>query len=178
MEELYLRGVELERAVRGTIVRVSPAEGEVFEEFYNRFDSICQRVEDIEIVKERAMWTSEAGPDVEEAVSRTKHLLGLSPTERARVGLTNGYHLVILSLLRHFDSCIGSAAIADEWRINSGSVSRVFTASRKAYEEYKGHFEKCKNGGYHFTKDGLRYALEEGIPEILGENAPAGNEAE
>ena len=178
MEENDLHGAELERTVHGTIVRVSALKGEAFEELYSRFDRICQTVEDTEVAKERALWIGEVGPDVEEAVSRTKHLFELSPARRAEAGLTNDYHMVILSLLLHFDSCMGSAAIANEWKINSGRVSRVFTASRKTYEEYRGHFEKCRTGGYRFTREGLIRALEQGIPEILGERTPAGNQVE
>ena len=77
--------------------------------------------------------------------------------------------MVILSLLRNFDQCMGSTSIANEWNINSGRVSRVFTASRKKFEKYRGHFEKCKASGYRFTKEGLTYALNVGFSEILGE---------
>jgi hypothetical protein len=174
MEEIETKGVALERSVRNTIVRITAREGETLDELYSKLTKICQSIEDTEAARDREKWTEEMRPEVEEAASKTENLFNLDATKRREMGLTDEYHMVILSLLLHFDECKGSAAIAEEWNINSGRVSRVFTASRKKHEKYKGHFEKCRKGGYHFTRNGLDHALEYGISAILGEESDAG----
>ncbi len=174
MEEIETKGVMLERTVRNTIVRITAKNGESLDEAYNRLAEICQSIEDTEAAKEREKWTEDMHPEVEEATSKVEALLGLDANERRGVSLTDEYHMVILSLLMHFDECKGSVSIAKEWNINSGRVSRVFTASRKKHEKYKGHFEKCKMGGYRFTREGLNHALEYGVSAILGEESDVG----
>ena len=90
-------------------------------------------------------------------------------------GITSDYHRVVISLLRNYDGCMGATEIAEEWGgINTGIVSRVFRASRKSTEKYKGHFEKCEDGGYRFTREGLNYALKYGVSAILGEESDVG----
>ena len=126
------------------------------------------KIEELESDKERLSWIGSVSQEVNDAQSKTRHLFNLSDRKRGEIGLTDDYHMVILSLLKNFDRCMGATAIAEEWKINSGRVSRVFTASRRKFEVYKGHFEKCKDGGgYQFTKVGLDYALARGVPEIL-----------
>lgn len=171
MEEIETKGVMLERTVRNTIVRITAENGESLDEAYNRLAEICQSIEDTEAAREREKWTEDMHPEVKEAASKVENLFNLDANKRKEIGLTDEYHMVIMSLLLHFDECNGSAAIAKEWNINSGRVSRVFTASRKKHEEYKGHFEKCKMGGYRFTREGLNHALEYGVSTILGEES-------
>ena len=128
------------------------------------------KIDELESDKERLAWIGDLNQELREAQSKTRDLFGLSDSERSELGLTGDYPMVILSLLRNFDRCMGASAIADDWKINSGRVSRVFTASRKQFEVYRGHFEKCKDAsGYRFTKEGLAHALTTGVPEILGE---------
>ena len=162
MNDNNLEGTHFEKQVRNITVTVTPREGETLDLLYSRLDGICKKIENIESVKDRETW-------VAEAVSRVQHLFGLTDEKRSEAGLTGDYHMVILSLLKNFDQCMGASAIAKEWNINSGRVSRVFTASRKKFEVFKGHFEKCKKGGYRFTKKGLTHALDGGLKEILGE---------
>ena len=169
LKENNLEGTQFEKQVRNITVRVTSREGETLDQLYTRLDAICSKIEDTESTKERNAWTQDLQPEVAEAVSQVQHFFGLTDKKRSDAGLTGDYHMVILSLWRNFDQCMGTSAIAKEWNINTGRVSRVFTASRKKFEAYKGHFEKCKTGGYRFTKDGLSYALDTGLSEILGE---------
>jgi hypothetical protein len=170
MKEINVKGTLLERKVRNIIVRVIAEEDETFEQLYSRLNEICESIDDVEAVKEREVWTQDLFPQVEEAKLRVSHLFGLADKKkRGEVGLTGDYHMVILALLKNFNQCMGASAIAKEWNINSGRVSRVFTASRKKFEKYSNHFEKCKVGGYRFTKEGIAYALDVGLSEILGE---------
>jgi hypothetical protein len=168
VKEDNLLGAQLERKIRDTVVRVTARENETASQLYGRLDAICKEIEELESDKERLSWISEVSQVVNEAQSKTRHLFDLSDKERSEIGLTDDYHMVILSLLKNFDKCMGASAIAEEWKINSGRVSRVFTASRKKFEVYKGHFEKCRDGsGYQFTKVGLDHALTRGVLEIL-----------
>ena len=169
METVDAVGVVLERKVRNTAVRITAREDETLDQVYNRFLVICQEIENAEAAKERAEWVEEMHSEVKEAISNVKHLFKLTEAERTEAGLTNDYHMVILSLLHHFDNCMGATDIANDWTINSGRVSRVFTASRKTYRVYKGHFVKCKKRKYRFTTEGLEHALEHGLSAILGE---------
>ena len=172
MDDDNLLGTELEKKIGNVSVRVTVRENESIGQAYGRLDAICSKIEKLEKDRERLSWMGDVTREVNDAQSRTRHLFGLSDNERSEVGLTGDYQMVILSLLKNFDRCMGATAIADEWKINSGRVSRVFTASRKQFEAYRGHFEKCKDGsGYRFTKDGLTHALAIGVPEILGENS-------
>ena len=129
MKEIDIEGTQLERNVRSITVRVLARKGETLEQLYNRLEEICENIDDAEVVKERETWTQDMLPQVEEANSRIKHLFGLTDKKRSEAGLTDDYHMVILSLLKNFDECMGASAIANEWNINSGRVSRVFTAS-------------------------------------------------
>ncbi|MFW9889908.1 MAG: hypothetical protein ACFFER_17130 [Candidatus Thorarchaeota archaeon] len=170
MKESEIEGTQLENKVRSITVRVNAKENETLEELYVRLDEICENINDAEAAKERDAWTQDLLPQIEEAKLRVKHLFGLvDKKKRSEIGLTGDYQMVILSLLKNFDQCMGASAIAKEWNINSGRVSRVFTASRKKFEKYRTHFEKCKVSGYRFTKEGLTYALDAGLSEILGE---------
>ena len=156
--------------MRNITVRVIAKEDESLEQLYSRLEEVCESIDDVEATKEREAWTQDLLLQVEEAKLRVGHLYGLvDKKKRSEVGLTGDYHMVILALLKNFDQCMGASAIAKEWNINSGRVSRVFTASRKKFERYRTHFEKCKTGGYRFTKEGLTYALDAGISEILDE---------
>jgi hypothetical protein len=168
VNEDNLLGTQLERKIRDITVRVTARENETASQLYRRLDAICKKIEELESDKERLSWIGSVSQEVNDAQSKTRHLFNLSDRERGEIGLTDDYHMVILSLLKNFDRCMGATAIAEEWKINSGRVSRVFTASRRKFEVYKGHFEKCKDGGgYQFTKVGLDYALARGVPEIL-----------
>lgn len=169
LDEVNIEGTQLEKKIRNITVRVTPREGETLAQLYKRLDEICEKIDETESAKEREVWTQDLQPEVTESVTRVQHLFGLTDKKRSEAGLTGDYHMVILSLLKNFDQCMGASAIAKEWNINSGRVSRVYTASRKKFEIYNGHFEKCKAGGYRFTKDGLSHALDAGLSEILGD---------
>lgn len=169
MADINIQGMQLEKRVRSNIIRITVQEGETLKQFLSRLDEICEKIEEIESEKERSEWVQDMKPEVIESIAQVQHLFGLTDEKRSEAGLTGDYHMVMLSLLKNFDQCLGSTAIANEWKINSGRVSRVFTASRKQFKVYKDHFEKCKEGGYRFTKKGLAHALDEGLAEILVE---------
>jgi hypothetical protein len=121
--------------------------------------SLCKKLNDFSI---ELRWLD----DISYAIESVNYVFKMSKLERNEIGLNNDYHLVLLSLLRNLNQCMTTSEIANGWAINSGRVSRVFTASRKSFKKYEGHFEKCANGGYHFTFKGLQHALNCGISEI------------
>jgi hypothetical protein len=165
-------GLILERIVRTITVRVIENKGESLRELYDRLNQVCGEIDHLEGARERMVWMEEVRPRVEESITEIEQHFGIANGNLTGTGITGDYHRVMLSLLQGFDRCMGATAVAEEWGgINTGNVSRVFRASRKSTEIYKGHFEKCKNGGYRFTSEGLEHALENGVPEILGDQS-------
>lgn len=167
MDSVNGKGVILERLIGNTTVRLAATDEISVADFYSRFNAICMRIAKLEDEKQRALWRTQVEVPVEEAIESSATFLGLDDAERTEIGLTNDYHMVILSLISRFDQCLSTTEIAKEWNINSGRVSRVFTGSRKKYEEYREHFEKCPQGGYRFTPRGLDHALGYVLPEII-----------
>ena len=146
--------VVLERKVGETIVRVISQKGETVASLHSRLDRICNEIESLEKL-------SNARQQI------TEHL-DLNRKQYKDTEITSDYHRVLISLLFNFDRCMGATDVSKEWGgINTGQVSRVFTGSRPSTEKYLGHFEKCEDGGYRFTSQGLEYALTEGAEEIL-----------
>lgn len=161
-------GLQLEKTVGGVHVVLGARADETIESFYERFSSVLEVLTQLQESRQRAEWVDEIGPDIEEAIREFAALFDLTQQERATIGLTNEYYLVMLSLMKNFDDCMGATAIAEEWGgMNTGQISRVFTASRKRYWKYKGHFQRCEERGkYRFTREGIDFALNEGIEEL------------
>ncbi len=158
-------GLVLEKKVESVIVRVFAQPGESSEGVYERLNAICKDIELLEI-------ENKIRNQVENTVTGFNRHFNLGDDDSlTNTGITSDYHRVVISLLRNYDRCMGATEVAEEWGgINTGGVSRVFRASRKSMEKYKGHFEKCEGGGYRFTREGLKYVLDCGVPQILGEN--------
>lgn len=156
-------GLVLEKKVESVIVRVFAQPGETSEGVYERLNAICKDIELLEI-------ENKLRNQVENTVTGFNRHFNLGDDDSlTNTGITSDYHRVVISLLRNYDRCMGATEVAEEWGgINTGNVSRVFRASRKSTEKYKGHFGKCEDGGYRFTKIGLDYVLKQEIPEILG----------
>lgn len=159
--------VVLEKQVKGITVRVIGKANEKLAALHSRLLSTCDSIERLEKEAERAAWTEDMAPEVEEACAEVHEILDLDSRSLEETGVNADYPRVMISLLCNFDKCMGSTDVSEEWGgINTGSVSRVFRASRTSTEEYERHFEKCPNGKYRFTYEGLEFALQEGLEAL------------
>ncbi len=142
----------LEKYAGKTKVRITAKPDEDIKNAYRRLSIACEVVEMLDRISTELDKISDALQFQERDIKDI---------------LKNDYHMVTISLLRNYNRCMGSSAIAHEWKINTGRPSRVFTGSRKKYEKYSDYFESCVKGRYKFTKKGLEFALKETVPEII-----------
>ena len=155
MSEDSTEGTILEKKVGDVIVRVTARPNEKAIEVYERLERISGEIRNRQTL--------------EDTISRIRTHFQMIDDNLTATGINTDYHRVMLSLIFNFNKCIGATDVSNEWGgINTGNVSRVFTGSKESTKKYKGHFEKCEDGGYRFTKEGLDYALEIGIIEVLG----------
>lgn len=155
MPEKSIEGTILEKRVGLVTVRIAARSDETPADVYERLNYVCNEIETRQVLE---------GP-----IARIRAHFSMTDDDLTKTGINNDYHRVMLSLIFNLNHCMGATDISNEWGgINTGNVSRVFTGSKKSTEKYKGHFEKCKGGGYRFTEIGLKYALEKGLSEILG----------
>ena len=155
MSEDSTEGTILEKKVGDVIVRVTARPNEKAIEVYERLERISGEIRNHQTL--------------ESTISKIKTHFQMIDDNLTATGVNTDYHRVMLSLIFNFNNCMGATDISNEWGgINTGNVSRVFTGSKESTKKYKGHFEKCEDGGYRFTKEGLDYALEIGIIEVLG----------
>jgi hypothetical protein len=147
----YVEDIVLEREIAGTKIRVVGKQGESLKDLYIRLREVCHDFEEIQ--------------SIDRALMQVESVFGLTKEERAVKGLNKDYYMVVLSLIKAYNQCKGTSAVAKEWDINTGRPTRIFRATRDS--SLKGHFEECEDGGYRFTPKGLRYALKEGIQKIL-----------
>jgi len=157
-----------QRIIGDMIVKLAPERGESSVNLYHRLNRICDEIAPLENERKRLIWAAEIYPQVQDTIAKIERFFGLDNDQSTKAETVSDYHKVILSLMRNFDRSMGSSSIANDWKINTGRVSRVFTASRKSYEKYQGHFEKNKDLGYRFTEKGLEYAIEFSLIEHRG----------
>jgi len=156
MTEESIEGAILEKKVGDITVRVIARPNETFIDLYTRFIQLCEDVQNRRVL--------------EDTIAEIREFFDFTGNTLTKTGINSDYHRVMLSLIFNFNKCMGATDVSNEWGgINTGNVSRVFTGSKESTEKYIGHFEKCKGGGYRFTKEGLDNALKTGVPEIFNE---------